>query len=199
MKTTAAPRLLMLLLIASAPVAASAQLFGDSKVDCPYLVGVKLTPEACEKMRLSQEREAARLAKQKADREKAEADYEAAEGRRQREIREREAQAQVEADRVAQRQKEEDAARAKESAEADRQQAIADRNYAAMMRDRKAECGKDFGRPRVGMSFERAQHCVGGFALFGQIAAPGGTVSQYRSGPTYINVQGGVIVHWTRL
>ena len=68
--------------------------------------------------------------------------------------------------------------------------------FSAKLAARKKECGADFETPRIGMTLERAKHCVGSLKLKGQINRPDGVVSTYWAGNIYVHVMSGKIVSW---
>lgn len=68
--------------------------------------------------------------------------------------------------------------------------------FTEKMAARKKECGKDFESPRVGMSLERAKHCVGNLKLKAQVNRPDGVLSTYWAGNIFVHVMNGKIVSW---
>ena len=71
--------------------------------------------------------------------------------------------------------------------------------FSAKIAARKAECGGDFQSPRIGMSLERAKHCVGDLKLKAQVNRSDGVLSTFVVGNLYVHVMNGKIVSWARL
>jgi hypothetical protein len=90
------------------------------------------------------------------------------------------------------------AANEAEEKEYERQEQIKEQKIAAQIKARKVACGDDYGTPRIGMSLERAQQCVGKFTLVSQLNKADGIVSTYEAGSMYLHVMDKKIVAWGR-
>lgn len=115
--------------------------------------------------------------------------------RKQREEEQARKQAQWAAERAAERARQE-AEFQKQQAQRDAEERAEARRDAAATAARKAACGSDYANPRIGMTLERAQQCVGNYKLVGQLNRADGVVSTYLGPKRYLHVMGGQIVAW---
>jgi hypothetical protein len=178
------------------------ELVGIDLANCRWDNGTILTPELCEKLRVSE------LKKQeaKAIKEKMRAEFEE-QRRLKAEIVKEAAAATAERNRIAFEQREQDEADRRaalkkkqdaEDAESDRQERIYAKKAADSINAKKQVCGDDFSSPKIGMTIERAQQCVAKFKLISQLNRADGVISMYSGGGYYLHVMNGKIVSWQR-
>lgn len=86
----------------------------------------------------------------------------------------------------------------KERVREDREENVRQKRAADVVQERKKLCGDDYLTPKIGMSIERAQKCVGNFRLTSQLNRADGVVSTYSAVRTYLHVIDGRIVSWGR-
>lgn len=184
--------------VAAASGITLASAAGDDLVNCRFKNGNTIAPKICDKLRELDERDRAIKARQEAD---LQAMRERDKARQEQERAKADERARVDAERMAEKLAKQDALDRKwraEQEEADRRERADQRRIAAETKSRKDACGDDYGTPKIGMTIDRAQQCVGKFKLVSQLNRPDGVVSTYRTGSTVIHVMGGRIVAWDR-
>jgi hypothetical protein len=83
-----------------------------------------------------------------------------------------------------------------EMAAAEKRDRAAQKTRDAAIADRKARCGSDYKTPRIGMTIERVQECVGAVTLSSQVNRSDGIVSIYTYGTLWLNVMDGRVIAW---
>lgn len=173
--------------------------------NCRFKDGSIISSPLCEKLRVSETKEVARKEKQKINDVELESVRQQDKERRQAEKSQVEESYRAIAEERAKKEAAIDAKWAEEkkqrlAEEAQEERAERDRQNKrnADIKSKKEICGADFGSPKIGMTFERAQQCVSKFRLSSQINRSDGVISMYSGGGFYINVMDGRIVAWTR-
>lgn len=184
-----------LLLVLFVPVAYGSK---EDLVNCRWENGKPLPPKVCETLRRVEKEQAAKRAKEEADR--------AAGVEREREHKARQQAQLEEQQRQSAERREKEAAEQRARLEKwERQRAEdekEDRRQAKIAADKKKakmdECGNDYATPSIGMTLERANRCVATFKLVSQLNRADGVVSTYSAGRIRIHVMGGKIAAWNR-
>ena len=194
----------MLKILAAIAVAAAlglpthAAARGEDLVKCISPDGTRIPATLCERYRQQEIAERKRLARfAEQDRQQ---QLVRDEERKQQETKSLEIRQQRE--KVDEEQRKEQAARQAKS-EADyerykREEAKQEKRAAENTRAKKERCGTDYGAPRIGMTIERAQDCVGNFKLVSQLNRADGVVSTYSSGRVHLHVMNGKVGAWER-
>lgn len=175
-----------------APATATAR--GEDLVNCRWQNGMPLGQNVCASLRRAETEEREKKAREKEQLRQA-SEYEAR----------RKEQEQAEKDRVLniirERDEQEAQIRTKEEAEYAKykqEEARREQRSADQTKVKKERCGTDYGSPRIGMTIERAQDCVGNFKLVSQLNRVDGVVSTYRAGRIHLHVMNGKIGAWDR-
>lgn len=66
--------------------------------------------------------------------------------------------------------------------------------YESAMRKQEKACGRDYQNPRIGMSYERAEQCLGVLSFHGEILAERGPTDVYKSQWYIVHFRGGKLV-----
>jgi len=181
-------------ILAGILLSTSAFATGEDLENCRWQNGVPIKQSVCDSMRRHDAETAARKAKEAEQRREAQRqhdEYLAKRQAEQEESKKRQAEHKVKFER-------EEAERKAAAEQAQREQAEYERSVAKKQQERKAECGDDYATPRIGMTLERANRCVGTFKLVSQLNRADGVVSTYRAGRIHIHVMGGKVAAWNR-
>lgn len=77
-----------------------------------------------------------------------------------------------------------------------RDEAAANKTTMAAAAEKKAKCGEDYKRPRIGMSIDRVKECVTSVKMTGQLNRADGVITTYEGGNAYFHVMASRIVSW---
>lgn len=175
-----------------APVTSNAK--GEDLVNCRWQTGSPIPSNVCAALRRYEVEDRAK--KQEEEQQLQRAREEQEKIRESERIEKERRQRADEEGRI--KFQEEEAQRKARYQEYMREEAQYEKKVADQIKAKKERCGSDYGTPRIGMTIERAQECVGKFTLTSQLNRADGVVSTYRSGRIHVHVMNGKIGAWDR-